>query len=108
MEVPWRGSWLGEAFETRQLHYRSRYLERRRAAGFSKLLLPKGSIIIWVHSDWLGSWLVYLHREICVPMQRGARNMGLKGAQMLAHPLFLPESHHISALGSQPAEATGT
>ena len=34
--------------------------------------------------------------------------MGLKGAQMLAHPLFLPESHHISALGSQPAEATGT
>ena len=27
---------------------------------------------------------------------------------MLAHPLFLPESHHISALGFQPAEATGT
>ena len=31
-----------------------------------------------------------------------------KEAQMLAHPLFLPESHHISTLGFQPAEATGT
>jgi len=49
MEVPWRESWLGEAFETRKLHYRSPYLERRRAAGFSKLLLPRASIIKWVH-----------------------------------------------------------
>ena len=108
MEVPWRGSWIGEAFETRQLHYRSRYLERRRAAGFSKLLLPRASIIIWMHSDWVGSWLVYLHQRICVPMQRGMRNTVLKGAQMLRHHPFLPEPHHISASGSQLTQAAGT
>ena len=107
IEVPWRvWSCLEEALETRKLHSNLHHLEMRRAAGFAKLL-PRGSISIWVHSDWVWSWLVHLHQEICVPMQRGARNTGLKGAQMLAHSLFLPESHHISALGSQPAQAMG-
>jgi len=38
-------------------------------------------------------------------MQRGTRNTGLKGAQMLRHCPFLPEPHHISASGSQLTQA---